>query len=98
MCPLGVFLPAHDLFRKTGAHPRIKSEGMLFGIMRVRQIPPQYQCGSGALGLWIIIGAARYFVKAGTVVKPDRRIIVFVDFQKYSTRAKAGKSAQMQTK
>jgi hypothetical protein len=30
------------------------------------------------------------------VVKPERRIIVLVNFQKYGTRAKAGQPAQMQ--
>ncbi len=51
-----------------------------------------------ALACGIVIGSARYFAKPGPVVKAERRVIVFVDFQKNRARTETGQPAQVQIK
>ena len=46
----------------------------------------------------IVIGPARYFAKAGPVVKAQRRVIVFVDFQKDRARTETCQPAQVEIK
>jgi len=47
------------------------------------------------VGPGIVVGATRYLGEAGAAVKPEGRIIVLVNFQKYRTRTKTGKPAHM---
>ena len=51
-----------------------------------------------ALACGIVIGSARYFPKPGPVVKAERQVIVFVDFQKNRARTETGQPAQVQIK
>ena len=46
----------------------------------------------------VVIGSARYFTKAGPVVKAQRRVIVFVDFQKDCARTETCQPAQVEIK
>src|SRR5471030_2900546 len=60
------------------------------------KIAAQHQRGGGfAPGHLIIVGTARYFVKAGAVIEPHGGLIVFIDFQEYGARAKGRQPPQM---
>src|SRR5262249_54907992 len=57
------------------------------------KVAPQHQRGRLAVLPGIIIGAARHFAETRTAVKTERGVILLIDFQKYSPRAKAGQAA-----
>src|SRR5438034_7410804 len=66
-------------------------------IERSGQVAPQYQRGGGLAAVsGIVIGTARYLIKTGAVVKPQRGVIVLVDLEKHGTRTKPGQPPQMQ--
>ncbi len=66
-------------------------------IERSGKIAPQHQRVGGLAAVpRIVVGAARHFVKTGTLVKPKGRVVALVDLQENGTRAEPGQPAQMQ--
>src|SRR5262245_23497557 len=64
-----------------------------------KKLTPEDKGGSClAVACGIVIGSTRYFVKPGPVVKAERRVIVFVDFQKNGACTEACQPAQVQVK
>jgi len=67
--------------------------------IRSKKIAPEDKGGGrSAVACGIVISSARYFAKAGPVVKAQRRVIVFVDFQKDRARTETCQPAQVEIK